>query len=90
MISDEGFATAPVRLENRKKCVAELRAIFAAEDLAHSDKSFAGFEGVWDGMRTARDIDDDLSGDCEWLAFARDAPVIEYLQRALRSLKRLV
>ena len=59
MISDEGFATAPVRLENRKKCVAELRAIFAAEDLAHSDKSFAGFEGVWDGMRTAREIDDD-------------------------------
>ena len=59
MISDEGFATAPVRLENRKKCVAELRAIFAAEDLAHSDKSFAGFEGVWDVMRTAREIHDD-------------------------------
>jgi len=59
LISDERFATAPVRFENRKECIAELRAIFAAEDLAHWEKSFAGFEGVWDVMRTAREIHDD-------------------------------
>jgi len=59
LISDERFATAAVRFENRKECIAELRAIFAAEDLAHWEKSFAGFEGVWDVMRTAREIHDD-------------------------------
>ena len=59
LISDERFATAAVRFENRKDCIAELRAIFAAEDLAHWEKSFAGFEGVWDVMRTAREIHDD-------------------------------
>ena len=59
LISDERFAAAPVRFENRKECIAELRAIFAAEDLAHWEKSFAGFEGVWDVMRTAREIHDD-------------------------------
>ena len=59
LISDERFATAAVRFENRKECIAELRAIFAAEDLAHWGKSFAGFEGVWDVMRTAREIHDD-------------------------------
>jgi crotonobetainyl-CoA:carnitine CoA-transferase CaiB-like acyl-CoA transferase len=59
LISDERFATAPVRFENRKECIAELRVIFAAEDLAHWEKSFAGFEGVWDVMRTAREIHDD-------------------------------
>lgn len=59
LISDERFATAPVRFENRKECIAELRTIFEAEDLAHWEKSFAGFEGVWDVMRTAREIHDD-------------------------------
>jgi crotonobetainyl-CoA:carnitine CoA-transferase CaiB-like acyl-CoA transferase len=59
LISDERFATAPVRFENRKECIAELRATFAAEDLAHWEKSFAGFDGVWDVMRTAREIHDD-------------------------------
>lgn len=59
LISDERFATAPVRFENRKECIAELRATFAAEDLAHWEKSFAGFEGVWDVMRTAREMHDD-------------------------------
>jgi crotonobetainyl-CoA:carnitine CoA-transferase CaiB-like acyl-CoA transferase len=59
LISDERFAAAPVRFENRKECIAELRAIFAAEDLAHWEKSFAGFDGVWDVMRTAREIHDD-------------------------------
>lgn len=59
LISDERFATAPVRFENRKECIAELRATFEAEDLAHWEKSFAGFEGVWDVMRTAREIHHD-------------------------------
>jgi crotonobetainyl-CoA:carnitine CoA-transferase CaiB-like acyl-CoA transferase len=59
LISDERFVTAPVRFENRKECIAELRAIFAAQDLAHWERSFAGFEGVWDVMRTAREIHDD-------------------------------
>jgi crotonobetainyl-CoA:carnitine CoA-transferase CaiB-like acyl-CoA transferase len=59
LISDERFATAPVRFENRKGCIAELRATFAAEDLAHWEKSFAGLEGVWDVMRTARETHDD-------------------------------
>ncbi|BBZ78796.1 CoA transferase [Mycolicibacterium anyangense] len=56
LTSDDRFATAPKRFENRRECIAELRAIFATEDLAHWEKSFAGFEGVWDVMRTAHEI----------------------------------
>ncbi|WP_264054940.1 CaiB/BaiF CoA transferase family protein [Mycobacterium paraseoulense] len=59
LISDERFATAPVRFENRKECIAELRSTFAAADLAHWENVFADFEGVWDVMRTAREIHDD-------------------------------
>jgi crotonobetainyl-CoA:carnitine CoA-transferase CaiB-like acyl-CoA transferase len=59
LVSDERFANAMVRFENRKDCIAELRNSFAAEDLSHWEKAFAGFDGVWDVMRTAREIHDD-------------------------------
>ncbi|MGD1256971.1 CaiB/BaiF CoA transferase family protein [Mycobacterium seoulense] len=59
LIFDERFATAAVRFENRRECIAELRSTIAAADLAHWENVFADFEGVWDVMRTAREIHDD-------------------------------
>jgi crotonobetainyl-CoA:carnitine CoA-transferase CaiB-like acyl-CoA transferase len=59
LIDDERFANAAVRFENRKDCIAELRTSFAAEDLAHWEKAFSGFEGVWDVMRTAHEVHSD-------------------------------
>jgi crotonobetainyl-CoA:carnitine CoA-transferase CaiB-like acyl-CoA transferase len=56
LIDDERFANAMVRFENRKECIAELRKAFAAEDLSHWEKAFAGFDGVWDVMRTAHEL----------------------------------
>jgi crotonobetainyl-CoA:carnitine CoA-transferase CaiB-like acyl-CoA transferase len=56
LIDDERFANAMVRFENRKDCIAELRKAFAAEDLSHWEKAFAGFDGVWDVMRTAHEL----------------------------------
>jgi crotonobetainyl-CoA:carnitine CoA-transferase CaiB-like acyl-CoA transferase len=56
LVDDERFANAMVRFENRKDCIAELRNSFAAEDLSHWEKAFAGFDGVWDVMRTAHEL----------------------------------
>jgi crotonobetainyl-CoA:carnitine CoA-transferase CaiB-like acyl-CoA transferase len=56
LIGDERYANAMVRFGNRKDCIAELRRAFGSEDLAHWEKAFAGFEGVWDVMRTAHEI----------------------------------
>jgi crotonobetainyl-CoA:carnitine CoA-transferase CaiB-like acyl-CoA transferase len=56
LVKDERFANAVVRFANRKECIAELRSEFASEDLAHWEKVFAGFDGVWDVMRRAREI----------------------------------
>ncbi|GAC1402044.1 MAG: CoA transferase [Mycobacterium sp.] len=59
LVDDERYANAMVRFANRADCIAELRKSFAAEDLSHWEKVFAGFDGVWDVMRTAREIHDD-------------------------------
>ncbi len=59
LIDDERFANAMVRFGNRAECIAELRKTFGDRDLAHWEKAFAGFEGVWDVMRTAREVHDD-------------------------------
>ncbi|GAT17651.1 MULTISPECIES: CaiB/BaiF CoA-transferase family protein [Mycolicibacterium] len=59
LIDDERFANAAVRFENRVACIAELRKTFASQDLPHWEKAFEGFDGVWDVMRTAREIHDD-------------------------------
>ncbi|MGB8390795.1 CoA transferase, partial [Mycobacterium sp.] len=56
LIDDERFANAMVRFGNRAECIAELRATFESQDLAHWEKAFAGFDGVWDVMRTAHEI----------------------------------
>ena len=59
LIDDTRFASAPVRFGNRVDCIAELRRTFASEDLSHWEKAFEDFEGVWDVMRTAREVHDD-------------------------------
>jgi len=59
LIDDERYANAMVRFENRADCIVELRKTIGAEDLAHWEKAFSGFEGVWDVMRTAHEIHSD-------------------------------
>ncbi len=59
LISDERYANAMVRFENRVSCIEELRKTIGSEDLSHWEKAFEGFDGVWDVMRTAREIHDD-------------------------------
>jgi crotonobetainyl-CoA:carnitine CoA-transferase CaiB-like acyl-CoA transferase len=59
LIDDERFANAMVRFQNRKDCIAELRGTFESEDLPHWEKAFAGFDGVWDIMRTAHEVHSD-------------------------------
>jgi crotonobetainyl-CoA:carnitine CoA-transferase CaiB-like acyl-CoA transferase len=59
LIDDERYANAMVRFANRADCIAELRKTLGEHDLAHWEKAFAGFDGVWDVMRTAREIHDD-------------------------------
>ncbi|HEX4189485.1 MAG TPA: CaiB/BaiF CoA-transferase family protein [Marmoricola sp.] len=59
LIEDERYSSAPVRFVNRADCVAELRSAFESQPLAHWEKAFDGFEGVWDVMRTALEVHDD-------------------------------
>jgi crotonobetainyl-CoA:carnitine CoA-transferase CaiB-like acyl-CoA transferase len=59
LISNERFANAMVRFGNRADCITELRKAIGEHDLAHWEKAFEGFDGVWDVMRTAREVHDD-------------------------------
>jgi crotonobetainyl-CoA:carnitine CoA-transferase CaiB-like acyl-CoA transferase len=59
LIADERFANATVRFGNRADCITELRKAIGEHDLAHWEKAFEGFDGVWDVMRTAREVHDD-------------------------------
>ncbi len=59
MITDERYANAMVRFQNRADCITELRDTIGSQDLAHWEKAFEGFDGVWDVMRTALDVHDD-------------------------------
>lgn len=59
LITDERFANAAVRFEHRAECIVELRTAIGEYDLAHWEKAFADFEGVWDVMRTAHEVHDD-------------------------------
>jgi crotonobetainyl-CoA:carnitine CoA-transferase CaiB-like acyl-CoA transferase len=59
LIADERYANAAVRFANRADCIVELRKTFGSEDLAHWEKAFEGFEGVWDVMHTAHEVHSD-------------------------------
>lgn len=59
LIDDEKYCSAALRFANRRDCVAQLRATFAAKDLPDWEKAFAGFDGVWDVMRTANELHQD-------------------------------
>jgi crotonobetainyl-CoA:carnitine CoA-transferase CaiB-like acyl-CoA transferase len=59
LIDDARFADAMARFQNRQDCIAELRKALGSENLAHWEKAFAGFAGVWDVMRTAHEIHSD-------------------------------
>jgi crotonobetainyl-CoA:carnitine CoA-transferase CaiB-like acyl-CoA transferase len=59
LITDERYANAMVRFQNRADCITELRNTIGSQDLAHWEKAFEGFDGVWDVMRTAHEVHDD-------------------------------
>ena len=59
LIDDERYANAVVRFQNRADCIAELRKTFESKDLSHWEQAFAGFEGVWDVVRTAHEVHSD-------------------------------
>jgi crotonobetainyl-CoA:carnitine CoA-transferase CaiB-like acyl-CoA transferase len=59
LIEDPKFANAAVRFQNRRECIAILRATFEAQPLAHWEKALNDFEGVWDIFRTAPELHDD-------------------------------
>lgn len=59
LIDDERYENAMVRFQNRADCIAELRTTIGAQDLSHWESAFAGFDGVWDVMRTAHELHSD-------------------------------
>jgi crotonobetainyl-CoA:carnitine CoA-transferase CaiB-like acyl-CoA transferase len=59
LVTDERFATAPARFQNRRECIAELRRTFESQPLAHWEEKLRGFDGVWDVMRNALEVHDD-------------------------------
>jgi crotonobetainyl-CoA:carnitine CoA-transferase CaiB-like acyl-CoA transferase len=59
MTTDERFANAGVRFQNRRECTAELRKTFGAQPLAHWERVLADFDAVWDVFRNAYEIKDD-------------------------------
>jgi crotonobetainyl-CoA:carnitine CoA-transferase CaiB-like acyl-CoA transferase len=58
-VDDERYANAMARFANRADCIAELRKTIGSHDLSHWEKAFAGFDGVWDVMRTAHEVHSD-------------------------------
>jgi crotonobetainyl-CoA:carnitine CoA-transferase CaiB-like acyl-CoA transferase len=59
LITDERFATAPVRFQHRRACIAELRWTFESQPLAYWEEKLQGFDGVWDVMRNALEVHED-------------------------------
>jgi crotonobetainyl-CoA:carnitine CoA-transferase CaiB-like acyl-CoA transferase len=59
LVTDERFANAPARFQNRRACIAQLRATFASRPLAHWEQQLEGFDGVWDALQNAREVHDD-------------------------------
>jgi crotonobetainyl-CoA:carnitine CoA-transferase CaiB-like acyl-CoA transferase len=59
LIDDERYVNAVARFQNRADCIAELRTTFESGELSHWEDAFAGFEGVWDVMRTAHEVRSD-------------------------------
>lgn len=59
LVTDERYATAPVRFQNRAACIAELRATFESHDLEHWKKAFADFDGVWDVVQNSAELHQD-------------------------------
>ncbi|MEB3065111.1 CaiB/BaiF CoA transferase family protein [[Mycobacterium] zoologicum] len=59
LVDDPRYNDAATRFQNRKECIAELRKTFGSQDLAHWEKAFEGFDGVWDIMRTAHEVHSD-------------------------------
>jgi crotonobetainyl-CoA:carnitine CoA-transferase CaiB-like acyl-CoA transferase len=59
LVTDERFANAAVRFQNRRECIAQLRATFAAHPLEYWERQLHGFDGVWDVVKNAREIHDD-------------------------------
>lgn len=79
LIEDERYANAAVRFANRRDCITELRSAFATRDLSEWEKAFTGFEGVWDVMRTAREVHQDPQAIVNgYLPHATDANGTEF------------
>lgn len=58
LISDERYADAEARYENRESCVAELDAIFAERTMSEWSEAFRDFSGVWAPALTPHEIID--------------------------------
>jgi crotonobetainyl-CoA:carnitine CoA-transferase CaiB-like acyl-CoA transferase len=56
LLTDQRFADTAARFANRADCIAELRNTFESQNLAHWERAFSGFDGVWDVMRTAHEV----------------------------------
>lgn len=59
LITDDRYANAMARFQNRTDCVAELRSAFESAELTHWESAFAGFDGVWDVLRTPLEVHSD-------------------------------
>jgi crotonobetainyl-CoA:carnitine CoA-transferase CaiB-like acyl-CoA transferase len=59
LVDDERFATAAVRFQNRRECIAILDEIFAVHPLAHWQKRLDSIDGVWGPVRNALEVHDD-------------------------------
>jgi crotonobetainyl-CoA:carnitine CoA-transferase CaiB-like acyl-CoA transferase len=59
MVTDERFEGMGPRFVNRAECIAEIRGEFAKHPLAHWEKAFADFDGVWDVVKTPIELHSD-------------------------------
>ena len=59
LLTDERFATAPARFENRVACIEELRGAFGSKPLAEWKEKMATLEGAWAVVQTPGEILDD-------------------------------
>ena len=56
LLTDERFATAPARYENRGACIEQLRAAFATRPLAQWRERMEGLKGAWAVVQTPGEI----------------------------------
>ena len=56
LVTDERYADSGARFANRRECIAELRAVFAARTYDEWRAALAPIEGVWSGVQTPAEV----------------------------------